>query len=230
MQLDSSKLFLYSCLSHTLYHVTCSQQCLSWGHRDHKMVIRKLLLLRPETGVEPALRKKQRLSLPINAFSLYTTHCWYGFWCLLQAYLALHKLAFKQIMQEVVKQRVCACRLHDRMPVLLTSDEHAEAWLGTEPLSAKYVGLLVASMLVTSSILHTYHIFTAHLLHSMYNGMQSLQATECISSLSVLSCQWLAAQIVNSMLKHLQSFTGPSTTYPRHTMVTIWFGTLSRPA
>ena len=31
------------------------------------------------------------------------------------------------------------CRLHDRMPVILTSDEHAEAWLGTEALSDKYV-------------------------------------------------------------------------------------------
>ena len=47
-------------------------------------------------------------------------------------------------MQEAVKQSMCACRLHDRMPVLLTSDEHVEAWLGTEPLAAKYVGLLVA--------------------------------------------------------------------------------------
>ena len=51
------------------------------------------------------------------------------------------------------------------MPVLLTSDEHAEAWLGTEPLSAKYVGLLLASMLVynqyTVYVQHTHSAFVA---------------------------------------------------------------------
>ena len=58
------------------------------------------------------------------------------------------------------------------MPVLLTSDEHAEAWLGTEQLSAKYVGLLVVECLCISSVLHTYNILTAHLLHSIFDGMQ----------------------------------------------------------
>lgn len=59
--------------------------------------------------------------------------------------------------QEAVKQSMCACRLHDRMPVLLTCDEHADAWLGTEPLSTKYVRvrlLAVSTMCLCISPIH----------------------------------------------------------------------------
>ena len=64
-------------------------------------------------------------------------------------------------LKEAVRQKMCACRLHDRMPVLLTSNEHAEAWLGTDPLSAKYVCWLVALMLVCC-VLAAYCILTVH--------------------------------------------------------------------
>lgn len=63
---------------------------------------------------------------------------------------AIKTLPLSGSMLEKGEQKMCACRLHDRMPVLLTSDEQAEAWLATEPLSAKYVCLIIFSRLYTA--------------------------------------------------------------------------------
>lgn len=73
--------------------------------------------------------------------------------------------------QEAAKQKMCACRLHDRMPVLLTCDEHADAWLGTEPLSTKYVCLLAVLTLCT-----VYFCVLVPFIPSMYIGTEALQA------------------------------------------------------